>query len=168
VAALLAATALAARAQSLPATFPVPAPAIAATAPVATAPQPRAEILKEIVDPSTGERWLLVRNAGDPAAPARLVLADGSQTSGGLEHRRSAAIRPAQPMAIRAGDALIVEQHSAVVDARLEAVALESAAPGTQFAARLKFGGKVVRVVAAAPGRAVLAPQSDTGNGAWR
>ena len=62
---------------------------------------------------------------------------------------------------IRAGDALLVEEHTAVVDARLEAVALESAAKGARFKARLKIGGKVVRAVAISPGRAGFAPESE-------
>ena len=42
----------------------------------------------------------------------------------------------------------MVEEHTAVVDARLEAVALGPAAKGGEFRARLKIGGKVVRVIA--------------------
>ena len=62
---------------------------------------------------------------------------------------------------IRTGDALLVEEHSAVVDTRLEAVALESATKGARFKARLKIGGKVVRAVAISPGRADLAPENE-------
>ena len=65
---------------------------------------------------------------------------------------------------IHAGDALVVEEHTAVVDARLEAVALAPAAVGAEFSARLKVGGKVVRAGALAAGRAVLAPESE----GWR
>ena len=56
---------------------------------------------------------------------------------------------------------MVVEEHTAVVDARLEAVALGPAAIGSPFEVRLKIGGKVVRVVALAPGRAALAPQAE-------
>ena len=60
---------------------------------------------------------------------------------------------------IRSGDALIVAEHTAVVDARLEATSLGPAVAGAEFPARLRIGGKVVRVIALAPGRAELAPE---------
>jgi hypothetical protein len=62
---------------------------------------------------------------------------------------------------IRAGDRLIVEEHTALVDAVLEARALTPAAPGSAFDARLTVGGRVVRAVALGPGRAAL--QLETG-----
>ena len=62
---------------------------------------------------------------------------------------------------IRTGDALTAEEHTAVVDTRLEAVALESATKGARFKARLKIGGKVVRVIAISPGRADFAPANE-------
>jgi hypothetical protein len=57
---------------------------------------------------------------------------------------------------IRAGDRLIVEEHTAVVDAVLEARALNPAAAGAPLDVRLTMGGNVVRVVAVGPGRAAL------------
>ncbi len=60
---------------------------------------------------------------------------------------------------IRAGDRLIVEEHTAVVDAALEAVRLNPAALGSTFKVRLKIGGKVLRAVALGPGRAALAAE---------
>jgi hypothetical protein len=56
---------------------------------------------------------------------------------------------------------VIVEEHTSVIDARLEAVALGSAAVGAEFKARLKIGGKVLRVVALAAGRAEMTPGSE-------
>ena len=55
---------------------------------------------------------------------------------------------------IRSGDRLVIEENSAVVEARLEAVALGPAAVGAEFKARLAIGGRVVRAVALGPGRA--------------
>jgi flagella basal body P-ring formation protein FlgA len=69
---------------------------------------------------------------------------------------------------IRGGDRLVVEQNTAVIEARLEAVALGPARRGATFQARLKIGGKVVRVVALAPGRAELAPEIGVWHGGWR
>jgi flagella basal body P-ring formation protein FlgA len=62
---------------------------------------------------------------------------------------------------IRAGESLIVEEHTSLVDARLEAVALGSALAGSAITVRLKIGGRVVRAVALAPGRAELQPQAE-------
>jgi flagella basal body P-ring formation protein FlgA len=50
-----------------------------------------------------------------------------------------------------------VEESSPVVEARLEAVALGPAVVGSAFNVRLKIGGKIVRALALAPGRAALA-----------
>jgi hypothetical protein len=60
---------------------------------------------------------------------------------------------------IHAGDALILEEHTAVAEARLQAVALGPAAKGAVFEARLKIGGKMVRAVAISAGRAGFAPE---------
>jgi hypothetical protein len=62
---------------------------------------------------------------------------------------------------IRAGDRLIVEQDTAVIEARLEAIALGAAAVGSSLNVRLRIGGKLLRVVAQAPGRAVIPPEQE-------
>jgi len=119
-------------------------------------------VLREIEDPFTGDRWLLLRDANRPAAPGRLVLAGQQAGTTRPANHGPAQPKPAgeRPM-IRAGDPLIVEEHSAAVDARLEAIALGSAAKGAHLKARLQIGGKVVRVVAVSHGRAVFAPESE-------
>jgi hypothetical protein len=74
------------------------------------------------------------------------------------------ALAPAsapQPQ-IRAGDHLLVEEHSSVVDAQLTAVALGPAMLGSVFNARLEIGGRVVRVVADRPGHASFAVEKET------
>jgi len=106
------------------------------------------QMIRVIDDSATGNRWLLVKNAADPAGPGQMVPVE-----------RADAGSPAHPV-IHAGDALVVEEHTAVVDARLEATALASAMAGSGFEARLKIGGKVVRVVALGPGRAELKPMA--------
>jgi len=60
-------------------------------------------------------------------------------------------------LVIHGGDKIIVEEHTTVVDARLEAVALGPAAQGNAFRVRLNIGGKVILAVATAPGQAVVA-----------
>ncbi len=61
---------------------------------------------------------------------------------------------------IRAGDRLIVEEHTARVDAVLEARALTPAALGDAFDVRLTIGGNRVRAIAMGPGRAALQPMT--------
>jgi hypothetical protein len=124
----------------------------------------RAKLVCEIDDPSTGARWLLLRDDARPAGPGRLVLVVGSKADSVTE--LAAATQKAsatEDTVIRTGDALIVEQHSPIIDARLQAMALGSAAPGNVFPARLTIGGKVVRALAIAAGRAVFVPESEAG-----
>ncbi len=127
-----------------------------------TALEPEVQTLRQIEDPSTGDLWLLVRDPSRPAGPARLVLARqrlSIRAAGSVA--RAQLSSPAERPVIRTGDALMVEEHTAVVDARLEAVALQPAAKGAHFKARLKIGGKVVRVVAISPGHASFAPENE-------
>ncbi len=118
------------------------------------------EVVREIDDPNTGDRWLLVRNDQDPGGPGRLVLiAAHRYSSGGKTVRAAGETRSAQVLpVIRAGDRIVVEEHTAIVDAVLEARALAPAAPGDALNARLTIGGHVVRAVALGPGRAALQP----------
>jgi len=133
-----------------------------ATTPTPTPVGPDRLVLRQIEDPSTLDLWLLMRDPSRPAGPARLVLARQ-----GTSIREVISGVPAQSLSvpelpvIHPGDALMVEEHTAVVDARLEAVALEPAMKSAQFNARLKIGGQVVRVVAVSPGRAEFAPESE-------
>jgi len=120
--------------------------------------QAQEEIVREIDDPHTGERWLLMRSAQFPGGPGRLVLAMPHRNApGGASVSVAGQPEEAQlTPVIHIGDRLIVEEHTAVVDAVLEARALNPAAAGAQFDARLTIGGNVVRVVALGPGRAAL------------
>ena len=126
------------------------------------------EVVREIDDPHTGGRWLLMRDSGHPGGPGRMVLATGpgsqalskvrGETRIGIQNGLEpllAASAPVQPV-IRAGDRLTVEENTAVVEARLEAVALNPAAIGSGLNVRLAIGGRVVRVVAVSAGRATL------------
>jgi len=115
------------------------------------------EVVREIDDPHSGDRWLLERNPDHPGGPGLLfLLASGSNL---LRQDQSveASRTEARPV-VHGGDRLIVEENTAVVEARLEAVALGPAAVGSVFDARLRIGGRVVRAVALGPGRAELQP----------
>lgn len=119
------------------------------------------QIVREIDDPGTGDRWLLLRNDQVPGGPGRLVLVGGSRRQLGRFSAPLAgtgADAHALPV-IRAGDRLIVVEHTAVVDAVLEARALNPAVRGAALDVRLTIGGRVMRAVALGPGRARLQPQ---------
>ena len=120
-------------------------------------------IVREIDDPHTGDRWLLMRNSQFPGGPGRLVLATAHRNAiGGASGRTAGQPGEAQIIpVIHAGDKLIIEEHSAVVDAVLEARAINTATAGAPLDVRLTLGGRVVRVVALGPGRA--ARQTETG-----
>jgi hypothetical protein len=151
-------TAVAERADSCP-----KAPKVA---PDATRPDSGSggQIVREIVDRSTGERWLLLRDSGHPGGPGRLVLAGegaGPDTDGGAGTSPPAdsGLANSAPV-IRAGDRLVIEEHTRLVEAHLEGVALGPAAAGSALSVRLKMGGKVIRAMALGPGRAALEPET--------
>jgi len=121
------------------------------------------ELVREIDDPNNGDRWLLSRNDRYPGGPGRLVLVRAHR-QGESDARLRAAHQTEEARllpVIRAGDRLTVEEHTAHVDAALEARALGTAAAGAFFEARLAIGGRVVRVVALGPGRAALEPETE-------
>jgi hypothetical protein len=121
----------------------------------------RGQLVREIDDPHTGDRWLLTRNEEFPGGPGRLVrVAAARRAEGGAVGPGGALGQAAALPVIRSGDRVIVEEHTAVVDAVLEARALRPAAAGAAFEARLAIGGRVVRVVALGPGRAMLQPET--------
>ncbi|MGO9638814.1 MAG: hypothetical protein ACLPSO_12855 [Terracidiphilus sp.] len=116
------------------------------------------DIVREIDDPHTGDRWLLVRNDLVPGGPGRLVLvAAHRKLSGGAILHPAGEAREAEILpVIRSGDRLIVEEHTARVDAVLEARALSPAALGSALDVRLAIGGNRLRAIALGPGRAAL------------
>jgi hypothetical protein len=115
-----------------------------------------ARVFRTIRDPNNGMLWRLERALGNSARPGRMILLN--------DREKSQVNLPAgiQLPVIRSGDRLVIEESSALVEARLEAVALNAAAQGAEFNARLAIGGKVARAMALAPGRAAFA----TGEGA--
>jgi hypothetical protein len=110
------------------------------------------QIVSERRDPATGMRWVLMRDAAHPAAPARWVLAGTGAEKTVAGSTEVAQQRPV----IRAGDRIVVEKQTAVIDAWLEATALTSAGSGEPLRARLAIGGRVLVARALAPGRAEM------------
>jgi len=116
------------------------------------------EVVREIDDPHTGDRWLLERNDQNPGGPGRLVLVAAHRNlSGGARLQPAGEAHEVEVLpVIRSGDRLIVEEHTALVDAVLEARALSPAALGSALEVRLAIGGNRVRAIALGPGRAAL------------
>ncbi|HUX45256.1 MAG TPA: hypothetical protein VMV57_10940 [Terracidiphilus sp.] len=125
--------------------------------------------VREINDPACGTRWFLVPDAAHPGGPGKLVLRrivlsstkvrEAKGLSGAFPaDTANGPIVPPPAVIIRGGDRLIVEQSSAVLEARFSAVALEPAVRGQLLQARLDVDGKAVWVQALSPGHASLAP----------
>jgi hypothetical protein len=106
----------------------------------------------------------VVKDIEHPGGPGRLVpLEAGRHADAPLRGTNFTAPKLAgSAPVIRAGDRIVVEEHTDVVDAVLEAVALGPAVEQGPLDARLRIGGRVVRVVALAPGRARLTAQGET------
>ncbi len=116
-------------------------------------------VVREINDPHTGDQWLLIGDPGRPGAPGRMILVATLATSTATPGRGTYT----QPLpVIHAGDRLILEEDTAMVHARLQAVALSPALAGSALKVRLVLGGFVVRAVALGPGRAAFALEAET------
>ena len=133
-----------------------------------TQPRPMRAV-REINDPACGARWFLVPDAAHPGGPGKLILRrtvlrstkvrEPKDLSGALPADvPSGPIVPPPTVIIRGGDRLIIEQNTAVLEARFSAVALEPAVRGQLLRARLNVDGKAVWVQALSPGHAALAP----------
>ena len=127
------------------------------------------DLYAEIDDPANGDRWLLVRNKENPAGPGRLLrIPKGEQLAElpSLGYVRAFARPAAQlvklpPPVIRNGERITVEEHTAVADLQMEALAMGPAQLGARFYARLSVGGSILQVEAIAPGRARLANEGE-------
>jgi hypothetical protein len=120
---------------------------------------PGTRIVREIDDPFTGNRWVLVRNLSRPASPEELILLSTPEPAKkeqlAAAHALAGALRSAPPV-ILAGDPVIVEEMFSHVNARYEGIALQPAAEGAAFQVRLKIGGTPVHCRALGPGRAAM------------
>ena len=121
------------------------------------------QVVREIDDPSIGRRWLVVRDASHPGGPGKLVVVPGpvpqrrvvgnqrSVATGANAPRKT----PALPL-IQRGERITVEEHTAVADVQLVAIALHPANLGETFEVRLMLGGSVLRARAMGPRSAAL------------
>ena len=136
-------------------------------------------VIHEIDDPWSGARWLLSWDKDYPAGPGWLVLSgsnpDDSKLSASRTERGAVKNQALESTSksvcedraqlspiIRAGDRLVVEEHTVRVDALLDGVALAPAAAGSSLPVRLKFGAQIVRAIAKAPGLATLVAEGVT------
>ncbi len=137
-------------------------PIVAGQTPAQPAPEPQpkmiidsSRIAGEIDDRACGSRWLLLRDEHHRGGPGQLVQLNSNGSHPAFELRFNLPHSAMVPV-IRAGDSLILEEHTKIVDARFEALALGPAQAGASFRARLKLGGRIVRAVATGPGKATL------------
>lgn len=112
--------------------------------------------LRVIADHNLHLRWLLVRDEKNHGGPGRMVPT-GEEPNELPVNSESVRPRMVEATVIRPGDRVVIEEHTAKVEAYLEATALGAAAAGSAFEARLRIGARVVRALGIAPGRAVLA-----------
>lgn len=120
-------------------------------------------LIREIDDPSNGDRWLLERGSANPGGPGRLVRIQRTAAASGVAQANRAGATTASSAytpVIHTGDRLIVEENTPVVEARLAAVALTQAEAGGALRVRLEMGGNVMQAIAVGPGRAELAPET--------
>ena len=122
---------------------------------------PSASIVREIDDPHNGSRWLLLIDPHHPGGPGRLVLAGAVRNKPVQPKSDAQKTETPPPPVIHTGEKLILEEHSKVVEARLDAIALNPAAVGGTLRVRLVIGGLVVRASAVAPGRVVLTQEKE-------
>ena len=125
--------------------------------------RPVSDVLRQIDDPGAHGIWLLTRDPVHPAGPGRMVWVPDRirlQEGSGIAATPGDSAQKVSRPVILAGDRIVVEEETPVVDARLAAKALNPAPPGMGFNARLEIGGQVVRAIAVGPGLARLAPET--------
>ncbi len=113
------------------------------------------EASRELVDPCLGSHWQLQLDPEHPERPGRLVRVGASEGAGDFTNLT-------QPVAIRSGEQVIVEQDSPSLRAKFQAIAIEPANAGALLRVRLSLGakaptgiqGRIVRVIATGAGRA--------------
>ena len=144
-------------------------------APIALRDTARGEIRREIADPCLGFHWRLIADPAGQGRPGRLVLlGQNGTTAGGSVSEAHTVLAPvasapdSASVIIRAGEHVVVDQDTGVVRARLNAIALESAASGQRLRVRLIVGPGLSRnAELTAPGPVVSALALGAGEVRW-
>ena len=113
-------------------------------------------VVRAMDDRNTNLRWLLVKDEQHPSGPGRLVAIQTSSRNAAVADSQRLGSGPVRLLA-KTGDRVVVEEHTRAIDARLEAVALESAWAGSNLRVRLRLGGKIVDAVARGSGLVEMA-----------
>lgn len=111
-------------------------------------------VVTERTDLATGAHWVLMRDASNPAGPARWMrdAADGQMGAGSRVDPGAGK----QSTVIHAGDRIVLEERTRVLEARFEATALTGAKSNEPLRVRLTIGGRVLLARAVAPGLAEI------------
>jgi len=110
-------------------------------------------VIRRIVDPFTGTKWVLTRDLLGRGGPGRLSKETRTPVA--------TSSRAALPVVIRTGDRLAVEDRFPNGRGEFDAIALDRATEGSQFRVRLNVNGKIIRVMAVGPGRATIAREAE-------
>ena len=116
--------------------------------------RPLRHAFRSMHDPHTGLTWVVETDPKHAGGPGRMILAEGDLRAGGdgsLPDR----------ILIHAGQKVIVEQHTPLLDAAFEALALNPALAGSGLKVRLRATGKVMSAYAISKGKAVLLPSTE-------
>ncbi|WP_348261388.1 hypothetical protein P8935_16480 [Telmatobacter sp. DSM 110680] len=118
----------------------------------------RYHALRELEDPGTHQRWLLVRDMDRATGPA-LFVRESRHSECAFFAAKEMNVTPLRGQlsslpVIHAGDQIILSEHGINSDAELEATALDTGAAGDSLRVRIKFGGRTVRAIAATRGHA--------------
>ena len=121
-------------------------------------------VFREIVDAGSGVRWVVLRDASHPEGPGHLLPAKpvGEVLTPGHSLEKHISVPAVVAPCIHVGDRIVVEEHTAMAEVHLDAVAMEPAVPGSICRVRLKVAGKVALAVVVAPGKAELAVAGGT------
>ena len=121
--------------------------------------------VRVVEDHSSHRQWLVERNLERPGWPGRVVplrqqLLCGDEASLRRNSTGKRMAGGASDMVIRAGEALIIVEDTKAAHAELTAIAVSNGRRGDEISARLRSSGKLVKAIAAGPGRAALADAS--------
>ena len=118
-------------------------------------------VLRSFDDPGTAQQWFLLRDPSQPARPAKLIVVvhHRSDRTDRVSGRRSHSVTEGSgsdlPL-VRAGDKIVLSEHSPGVESRFEATALSTASLGHVVSVRVDVWGRVLQAVVTGDARAEI------------